>query len=196
MLTKSIRGRTLDHLLPEKPRHGSLLTLFETVCQALAYAHRRGIVHRDLEPANVMFGAFGEILLLDWGLALEMQKDASETVTAENARHAALLANPAYMAPEQARGESTDYRADVFGLGAILCHMLTGAPPFRGENTASMLKMAATADLADANSRLQRCEAIKELIALAAQCLRPQRDDRPADASEVAGRVAMIRRES
>src|SRR5262249_28100648 len=131
----------------ELPR---FLTIFEQVGQAVAYAHSRGVIHRDLKPANVMVGAFGEVQVMDWGLAKVLTAvapdvaapgrpgSAVETVRTADADGAtqpgSVLGTYAYMPPEQARGEAgrLDERADVFGLGAILCEILTGRPPYVG----------------------------------------------------------------
>src|SRR5262249_39005363 len=150
---KLVRGRDLAALLRERssptedlPR---FLQIFEQVCQALAYAHARGVIHRDLKPANIMVGAFGEVQVMDWGLAKvlnrvdepaavgDMTVEGGSVRTlrsdslADESRAGSVAGTPAYMAPEQARGQTDrlDERADVFGLGAILCEVLTGKPP-------------------------------------------------------------------
>jgi serine/threonine protein kinase len=198
MIMKLIQGRTLDTILKEErdltAERGRLVAVFEEVCRTVAYAHFRGVVHRDLEPANVMLGAFGEVQVLGWGLAIVIPREGPRDVPVEDARRGADFANPAYMAPEQARGEATDFRADVFGLGGLLCHLLTGGPPFMGESVAAVARRAAAADLGDALSRLDKCRVDAKLVALAQQCLRPRREDRPLDASQVASRVVTARR--
>jgi Flp pilus assembly protein TadD len=147
---KLVEGHTLAELLRERTRGANatslasdlprFLTIFEQVAQALAYAHSRGVIHRDLKPANVMVGAFGEVQVMDWGLAKSLPGGPAEPAPAEETstvylppdqertRAGTVLGTPAYMAPEQARGdvERTDERADVFGLGAVLCVILTG----------------------------------------------------------------------
>src|SRR5262249_23822508 len=151
---KLVKGRTLAALLAERtdPTQDRMrwLKVFEQVCQTVAYAHARGVLHRDLKPANVMVGSFGEVQVMDWGLAKVLPEGGATADEASRAGpHAAeatlidtgsrpdtqagsVLGTPAYMAPEQARGEveRVDERADVFGLGAILCQVLTGRPPF------------------------------------------------------------------
>jgi tetratricopeptide (TPR) repeat protein len=207
---KLVKGRTLDELLKERqgphadlPR---LLGIFEAVCQAVGYAHSKGVLHRDLKPANIMVGAFGEVQLMDWGLAKVRARpdggaaatEASGVATVRSltpglsSQAGAVLGTPAYMAPEQARGEveQLDERADVFGLGAILCVVLTGRPPYAGSSVQEVCARAAAGDVADALARLDGCGADAELVALAKACLAPARQERPADAGAVAQRVA------
>src|SRR5262249_21281012 len=98
----------------------------------------------------------------------------------------AVMGTPAYMAPEQARGEPTDARADVFALGGILCAILTGQPPFGGRSTLEVIRRAGAADLAEAHARLAACGADAELLALCRRCLSPGPVDRPANGQVVA----------
>src|SRR5262249_19245287 len=93
---------------------------------------------------------------------------------------------PAYMAPEQARAEVTDARADVFALGGILCAILTGQPPFSGKTAGDVIRRAGAADLAEAFARLDGCGADAELVALCRRCLGPDPADRPAHGQAVA----------
>jgi serine/threonine protein kinase len=156
-----VKGRTLAVMLEERPEpdvdHGRFLSLFEQVCQTVAYAHARGVIHRDLKPANIMIGAFGEVQVVDWGLAKVLRQGAqSEVVSgdeapaeepwvttirttgqAEPSQAGAVIGTPSYMSPEQARGEieGLDEQADVFALGAILCEILTGQPPHVGSRS-------------------------------------------------------------
>jgi serine/threonine-protein kinase len=209
---KLIRGRTLADLLDRRgapaddlPR---LLGIFEQVCQAVAYAHAKGVIHRDLKPANVMVGAFGEVQVMDWGLAkilgrpdgeqspLPVAASAIKTVRSgapgADSRPGSVLGTPTYMAPEQALGEVAriDRRSDVFGLGAILCEILTGRPPYVAADGDAAWRKAVRADLADAFARLDGCGAEGELVALAKGCLAAEPGDRPADAGAVAEAVA------
>jgi tetratricopeptide (TPR) repeat protein len=224
---KLVAGQTLadEMKTADAPR---LLQAFVQVCQAVGFAHSRGIIHRDLKPQNVMVGAFGEVQVMDWGLAKELEpasggrqpperiggsdvpsqeanaprsprEAAAEQTTdhraagestGEQTQAGAVLGTPAYMAPEQARGEATDARADVFALGGILCAILTGHAPYVGRSSAELHRKAASGDLADATARLDNSEADQELIFLTKKCLSPEAIDRPRDAREVADRLA------
>jgi serine/threonine-protein kinase len=191
-----IKGQTLAKLLADRPDPSRdrphHLKIFEQVCQALAYAHSKSVAHLDLKPSNVMVGAFGEIQVMDWGLArvLPGGRPATPEDPGSRAKPAsgAVLGTPAYMSPEQAHGEtdSVDERADVFGLGAILCEVLTGHPPYTGKDRHALLRRARRGDLADALRRLDACGADRELVGLARSCLAVHPNDRPGDAGKVA----------
>jgi tRNA A-37 threonylcarbamoyl transferase component Bud32 len=207
LVMKLIKGRTLADLLDENGRdRGALVAAFALVCQGVAYAHARGVIHRDLKPANLMVGAFGEVQVMDWGLAkvlgapahdsaTEPADDATEIRTgrAGEVTHAgSVMGTPAYMSPEQAGGEvdKIDARSDVFGLGAILCAILTGGPPYAGPTTDSVRLQAVRGETSDALARLSACGADPELVALCARCLERDRAARPADAGELARALA------
>ncbi|HLN27340.1 MAG TPA: tetratricopeptide repeat protein [Gemmataceae bacterium] len=215
---KLVKGKTLATLLgdrtdpaADRPR---LLSIALQVCQTLAYAHAKGVIHRDLKPANVMVGAFGEVQVMDWGLAKvlaeggiadeerasrahEVPKDVTTIRTARSTgstgtygsdtEAGSLLGTPAYMPPEQANGDVAllDRRADVFGLGAILCEILTGNPPYVGRSSEEVRRKACNGDLADALALLDGCGADQELIVLTKGCLSPEAIDRPKDAQAV-----------
>jgi serine/threonine protein kinase len=137
---KRVEGPTLEtYELAGRPL-ADRLALFVRICEPVAFAHARGVVHRDLKPANVMAGLFGEVLVMDWGVARLMTGEsaddapraarrdvASGTATA----HGVMIGTPDYMAPEQARGEPVGPRADVFALGGILHFLFAGGPPGR-----------------------------------------------------------------
>ena len=123
-----------------------LLTAFIAICHALAYAHSRGVVHCDLKPSNVMLGAFGEVIVLDWGLAKVIAGShdpdspavhISDDVRSTYAESGAVKGTVAYMSPEQAEGrtELIDSRTDIYGLGAILFAILCNQQPHRAEKT-------------------------------------------------------------
>src|SRR5262249_11446609 len=159
-----LRGRTSP--AEELPR---FVAIFAQLCQAVAYAHSRGVIHRDLKPANVMVGAFGEVQVMDWGLAKLLSREGPTEAPAQleessaictmrmeepgvSTQAGAVLGTPAYMAPEQARGEvgRLDERANVFGLGAILGVILTGQPPYVATAMEEVYRRAAQADLGEA----------------------------------------------
>ncbi|QEH31556.1 Serine/threonine-protein kinase PknB [Aquisphaera giovannonii] len=211
---KLVRGRTLAALLGARPSPADdlprFLSIFEAVCQTVAYAHARGVIHRDLKPSNVMVGSFGEVQVMDWGLAKvlarggvaderrSMPAPADSPVAtgrsgsaADESHAGSVMGTPPYMPPEQARGETDrlDERADVFALGSILCEVLTGGPAHAGSSSAEVLRKAAAADTADAESRLAACGADPELAALVRSCLAPSVEARPRDARAVADAV-------
>lgn len=158
---KLLRGQTLSQRIQEYHKHKKqggdstlalheLLNIFIDVCNAVAYAGARGIVHRDLKPANIMLGGFGEVLVLDWGLATLVDPAESgsddetvgrvtleESVNLMDTLEGQIVGTPAYMAPEQAAGRISliDQRTDVYGLGAVLYAMLLGTTPHRGQQT-------------------------------------------------------------
>jgi serine/threonine-protein kinase len=209
---KLVRGRSLASMLKGRTDTQQdapgFLSIFEAICQTMAYAHARGVIHRDLKPSNIMVGGFGEVQVMDWGLAKVMPRGEAEAKTpadlddvqvvtvrsgsGSDASHAgSVLGTPSYMAPEQARGEldRLDERADVFGLGAILCEILTGKPPFVGIDRKEIHDRAARGDLADAEARLSACTADPELVSLCRTCLAPDPASRPRNAGEVAARI-------
>lgn len=220
---KLIEGRTLDELLAKRsspqanlPR---FLKIFEQIAQTIAYAHSQCVIHRDLKPHNVMVGTFGEVQVMDWGLAKRLDhgrpaESSSAELPVPQATDAAGAAAPvrteagsteiqtqvgevlgtfAYMAPEQARGDRQTLMEswDVFGLGAILCTILTGRPPYVGQDTPDVWRQAQTAALGAAWERLDACGADPELVAMAKHCLAPNSDDRPRDAGQVAVEMAL-----
>jgi len=117
---KRVRGDRLDRWMASGRDLSERLGVFLRVCETVAFAHAHGVVHRDLKPENVMVGEFGEVLVLDWGVATTPSQSASSQ------RH--IVGTTEYMAPEQARGEVVDHRADVFALGAMLESIAELAP--------------------------------------------------------------------
>jgi WD40 repeat protein/serine/threonine protein kinase len=215
---KYVKGETLAAMLDRRPKEDRarqedlprFLAVFEHICQALAYAHSQNVIHRDLKPANVMVGAFGEVQLMDWGLAKRLDEphdvqaerfdsaddSAFATVTLRlRTQVGAILGTPAYMPPEQANGQlaEIDKRSDVFGLGAILCEILTGAPPFDGPGWRDALRLAQDGTIEPTLDRLKQSQADPELIELCAGMLALKKDDRPADAGAVAQAIRLYR---
>lgn len=155
---KLVRGSRLDEYALHEKSVKDRLRKFQSVCDAVAFAHAHGVVHRDLKPQNIMIGSFGEVLVLDWGVAKILRESANNSSEAVTLRlspsesdaqpdsaapgvegftsDGTVIGTPHYMSPEQARGEvdRLDERSDVYSLGAILYFLLTDQAP-KGENT-------------------------------------------------------------
>ncbi|HEY5920185.1 MAG TPA: serine/threonine-protein kinase, partial [Kofleriaceae bacterium] len=139
---KLVEGRTLKELFAAKPTLRERLGLLEhviAIADAVGYAHSEGVIHRDLKPSNVIVGEFGETIVIDWGLARDTrhtdipEPSADLLATAKGSGVSTIsgkvVGTPAYMAPEQARGEIVDERADVYAIGAVLYELLAGKAP-------------------------------------------------------------------
>jgi eukaryotic-like serine/threonine-protein kinase len=133
---KRVRGKTLYDALRDLPDLAERLRIFERVCEPVAFAHDAGVIHRDLKPDNVMIGPFGEVMVMDWGVAKELGTAAGGHPTHGEATRQAtqagtVIGTRGFMPPEQASGDGSgvDARADVYSLGAILYLLLTSADP-------------------------------------------------------------------
>ncbi len=157
---KLVKGRTLQAVLSalkegditatKEYTQAALLTIFRKVCDAMAFAHAKGILHRDLKPENIMVGEYGEVLVMDWGLAKILgERDAAGTVKAAATDtgdygmtlEGEVMGTPQYMSPEQAEGmvAELDTRSDIYSLGGILYAILTLRPPVGGSTLAEVL---------------------------------------------------------
>jgi serine/threonine protein kinase len=116
---KLVEGRRLDEYLQARPSLLEVCRIFLRICEPVEFAHAHGIVHRDLKPANIMLGPFGEVLVLDWGVAAAL---------GESERPGLVIGTPAYMAPEQREAGTVDARADVYSLGRLLQEAAREAP--------------------------------------------------------------------
>jgi formylglycine-generating enzyme required for sulfatase activity len=178
-----------------------LVSTVHAACLAVGYAHERGVVHRDLKPTNVMVGAHGEVLVVDWGIAKVLSEGEGPASGPEpvrtgrrpgdETRAGAVMGTPAFMAPEQARGEGVDARSDVYALGAVLYEALTGSPPYRG-TAASVLAAvlagppASLRGAAEEQVRSTFGTDVGELVSVCERAMARDPADRYADGSEVA----------
>ena len=164
---KLVEGRRLDAFARETPDLAERLRVFERICDAVAFAHANGVIHRDLKPGNVMVGGYGEVLVLDWGVAKLLDDAETEPAvdgtdaSAASTAHGTVLGTPGYMAPEQARGDAgaVDRRADVYALGAILEFLLGDDRP------APLVAVCSMAMAADPESRYGDAETLRRDIA-------------------------------
>jgi len=201
---KLVRGRTLADALDEHPTLDGRLKLlgrFVDMCQAVAYAHSRGVVHRDLKPDNVMVGEFGETLVLDWGLAkVRGQRDLQETeleqrlvdIDGSDDTHTLAgdkMGTPAYMSPEQAEGrvQDVDERSDVWSLGAVLFEIITGEPPFHAGHPLKTLEQVVNNPVPD--PAVLCPEVPPELASICRKALRRDRRRRYSGAGRLAAEV-------
>ena len=202
---KRVRGRTLGEHLRDNPDLNERLRLFERICEPVAFAHAQGFIHRDLTPGNVMVGAFGEVMVMDWGVAKTVGSHSLQSESAvpvdsrrespvpvDSASNSApktdagtIVGTAGFMAPEQARGDvqELDARADVYGLGAILFLLLAnrvpeGDPAGRLRNAGVSRPLAAICARALASEPAQRYPSVTALADDVARF----RDNRKVDA--------------
>ncbi len=218
---KLVKGKDLAVLLQARADlsedRAKYLGIFEQVCQTMAYAHSRGVIHRDLKPANIMVGAFGEVQVMDWGLAKVLVANAkikSELTPKPAIDHSVIhthrsdrstlspldletqmgsvLGTPAYMPPEQALGEvdRLNERCDVFALGGLLVHILIGRAPYSGDDSQEVFRKATRGNLNECMAMLEGCRADETLLKIAHKCLQVDPENRYANAREVATEVS------
>ncbi len=192
---KMVVGRSLAELLQEKRSLAERLSLLPNliaVTEAMAYAHAQGIVHRDLKPSNVLIGPFGETVVIDWGLAADLGQanrsgysvtGAYEFAVLELTNTGTVMGTPEYMPVEQAQGRSVDQRADVYAIGAMLYHVLSGVPPYQGASSEEVLRAVTKAD--PIPIRLRLSEVPEKLAAIVAKAMARDRNDRYPTAREL-----------
>ena len=144
---KYVRGSRLDEYAAQGAPLRDRLRKFQAVCDAVAFAHAHGVIHRDLKPQNIMIGSFGEVLLLDWGVA-KIRDDPRSSAFPET-MEGTVIGTRHYMSPEQARGEidQLDERSDIYALGAVLYSLLNDQP--KVSKAAHAICSKATADAKD-----------------------------------------------
>jgi len=162
---KFVRGTTLRDVLDKlgegdkatlaKFPLAALLTVFQKVCDALAFAHSKGVIHRDLKPANLMLGDYGEVLVMDWGLAkagaedINVERAQSDEMSPLMTMDGKIMGTPQYMSPEQARGEvaAIDSRTDIYALGVILYQILSLRTPVLGEEAMEVVEKVGNGEI-------------------------------------------------
>jgi len=214
---KLVQGKRLDQSAGGAASMSDLLRIFQKVCEAVAFAHARGVIHRDLKPENIMVGPFGEVLVMDWGVAKLLsagRRDAApsnpddpraELRDVEDADLVATLplasgspgetsggtviGTPAYMPPEQARGQTEllDERSDIYALGAILYFLLTRRPPYESGGATDAHEQAGARR--PARPRQSDPKIPRAIEAVCLKAMSDNREDRYASAEEIAGDV-------
>ena len=191
---KSVLGGSLGDAFAEAKTLEARLTLLPNiiaVTEAVAYAHSVRIVHRDLKPSNVLLGAFGETVVIDWGLAKELDDPEAEpdALVAEAQRASLtlaghLLGTPCYMPPEQARGEPVTPEADVYALGALLYHAFAGSPPFVADSAFNVLEQLLSGPPTPLAERVP--DLAPDLLTIVEKAMAPQPSARYANAKAMA----------
>ncbi|MBL8621081.1 MAG: serine/threonine protein kinase [Myxococcales bacterium] len=203
-----VSGRSLDQAIAAAPTYPARLALLPSVlavADAMAYAHGQRVIHRDLKPRNVVVGEFGETVVIDWGLAKELGHDEPLDATWPDGLDAAptggggnssqgstggetvageVLGTPAYMPPEQANGLAVDARADVYAIGAMLYHLLTGRAPYQADSTAELLSAVFAGPPPPLTTLAP--EAARELVAIVERAMARDPAARYATARELA----------
>ena len=183
---KLVRGKTLsDQLLQlgdkrlESRNLERFVRIIIKVCDALSFAHSRGVIHRDLKPSNVMIGTHGQVYVMDWGLAL--LRDGPRLVSDKGK----IIGTPGYMSPEQAWGETdVDERADVYGIGSLLYRVLTGKQPHPGADRLAALKKTRVGNV-DAPQQVSEVPLPPELCRITMRALVFEREGRYQNVSEL-----------
>ena len=213
---KLVQGKRLDQSASETASLLDLLRIFQKVCEAVAFAHARGVIHRDLKPENIMVGPFGEVLVMDWGVAkllsavrrveeINSEDSKEESYAPDDAdlvatlplpgyspadtRGGTVIGTPAYMPPEQARGQTEllDERSDIYALGAILYFLVTGSPPREtGAATDTLDKAGARRWV---RPRQVDPKIPRAIEAICMKSMSESRDDRYSSAEEIAADV-------
>jgi hypothetical protein len=192
---RHVLGASLEQTMVGCDGEGKRLGLLVSVlaaAEAVAYAHERGIVHRDLKPSNILVGLFGETVVIDWGLA-GIEDTASERAGSDVAhdhdpmttRRGSVLGTPRYMAPEQARGAPATRRSDVYALGALLYHALSGVPPVAGDQVTLVLERVARAEVRPLREIAPGLPG--DLVAIVERAMAFEPETRYASAGELAG---------
>jgi WD40 repeat protein/tRNA A-37 threonylcarbamoyl transferase component Bud32 len=189
-----VTGRSLGHVVDERRTLEERLGLLPhviAVADALAYAHSQDVIHRDLKPGNVLVGEFGETVVIDWGLAKDLAAPADPAMSlemrakpVEQTLSGSVVGTPAYMPPEQARGESVDHRADVYSLGALLYKVLVGAAPYEAASSDDVVQQVLDGPPVPVDEREPGAPA--DLVAIVTKAMARGPDKRYPTAAELA----------
>ena len=189
-----IAGRPLDQEVAARPSLAERLELLPrmiAVADAMAYAHSQRIIHRDIKPANVLVGEFGETVVIDWGLAKDLaahpggpRLPSRKMAAVDTPVRGMVVGTPAYMPPEQARGEVVDERADVYSLGAVLYHVLAGHPPYDGKKPQKVLESVISGEPAPEDLGALGCP--RDLRTIIAKAMARDREQRYPTARQLA----------
>ena len=196
---KLVHGYTLREIMDYRERYDltQLIEVFEQIVQCLAYAHDHGVAHRDIKPENILAGPYGEVLLLDWGLAKVWNKDGSalfEDVEEQNPQDVKnksmtgqgnLQGSICYMSPEQIRRDpDISFSTDIYSMGSVLYEILTGQPPFDSDAAYEILDMIQNKE-ATKPSEISKYPVPRILERLCLKCLNKDPAARPASMDEV-----------
>jgi non-specific serine/threonine protein kinase/serine/threonine-protein kinase len=196
LVMRRVQGKPFDRAIAEAGTYEKRLALlapFTVACDAIAYAHQQRVIHRDIKPANVLLGDFGDTVVIDWGIAKEVGAEPVENESTNDdpalegqplTATGELIGTPAFMSPEQARGEPADAQSDVYALGAMLYQLLSGRRPYEQKNRKEILEAIKSGPPTPVATLVPGVA--PELATLVGRAMAKDRKERYATAGEVA----------